>query len=341
MPLKQLNSLSGRNEMFKFSQKTSAYGVAGLAAVAFTAPAAQAEWKPTDKIELIAHVKTASSTYAFAAAVLKAIKEEKLAPKGVDLRSVRGARGGKARAFVGVKNKGNPHMMQALTPSQINNPILAKSKVDYKLFRGVAMMVVTPLNVVVPANSPYKTMKDIVDDAKKNPGKIIHGGGAFGNVASLVGELWAREAGFKQVYAAFEKQGMLELLGGHIAYGMHNPAQIDKYIKAGKLRIVAASEKLGAYPNIPTFKEAGYNFPVLKQYRGWWMSKDVSDDVVNFYIAMMDKVRKSASFTKYVKQFNVTSTWVTGKDLDKLLANEYENYYKLDTELDLIGKKKK
>lgn len=326
--------------MFKISQKSIAYSAVGLAAFAIAAAPAQAAWKPSKEVELIAHVKTSSSTYAFASAVLAALKAENLMPKGVSLRSVRGARGGKARAFVGVKNKGNPHMMQALTPSQINNPILSKSKVDYKLFRGVAMMVVTPLNITVPANSPYKTMKDIVADAKKRPGKVIHGGGAFGNVASLVGELWSREAGFKETYVAYEKQGILELLGGHVAYGMHNPAQIAKYVKAGKLRIIAASEKLGSYPNVPTFKESGYNFPILKQYRGWWLSKDVSDDAVNYYIGIMDKVRKSDSFRKYEKKYNMTSTWVTGKDLDKMLAEEYKNYYKLDTELDLIGKKK-
>ncbi len=326
--------------MFNMSQKTIVYGAASLAVFAFASAPALA-WKPSKEVELIAHVKTSSSTYAFASAVLAAIKDEKLLPKGVSLRSIRGARGGKARAFVGVKNKGNPHLMQALTPSQINNPILSKSKVDYKLFRGVAMMVVTPLNITVPGKSPYRTMKDIVADAKKRPGKVIHGGGAFGNVASLVGELWAREAGFKQTYVAYEKQGMLELLGGHIAYGMHNPSQIDKYVKAGKLRIVAASEKLGAYPKIPTFKESGYDFPVLKQYRGWWLSRDVSDDVIDFYIGIMDKVRKSTSFKKYEKKYNMTSTWLTGKSLDKMLAEEYKNYYKLDTELDLIGKKKK
>ncbi|MBC27358.1 MAG: hypothetical protein CMM41_09120 [Rhodospirillaceae bacterium] len=326
--------------MFKMSQKTIVCGAASLAVFALASAPAFA-WKPSKEVELIAHVKTSSSTYAFASAVLAAIKDEKLLPMGVSLRSIRGARGGKARAFVGVKNKGNPHMMQALTPSQINNPILSKSKVDYKLFRGVAMMVVTPLNITVPGKSPYKTMNDIVADAKKRPGKVIHGGGAFGNVASLVGELWAREAGFKQTYVAYEKQGMLELLGAHIAYGMHNPSQIDKYVKAGKLRIIAASEKLGAYPKIPTFKESGYNFPVLKQYRGWWLSRDVSDDVINFYVGIMDKVRKSASFKKYEKKYNMTSTWVTGKALDKMLAEEYKNYYKLDTELDLIGKKKK
>ncbi len=325
--------------MFKMSQKTFVCGAASLTVFVLASASASA-WKPSKEVELIAHEKTSTSTYGFASAVLAAIKEDKLLPKGVKLRSISGVREGTARAFVGVKNKGNPHMVQVLSPSQINNPILSKSKVDYKLFRGVAIMVVAPLNLTVPSKSPYKSMKDIVADAKKHPGKVIHGGGAYGNVASLVGEMWARKAGFKQTYVAYKRQGMLELLGGHIAYGMHNPVQIDKFVKAGKLRIIAASKKLGTYPKVPTFKESGYNFPVLEQYRGWWLSRGVPDDVINFYISIMNKVRKSAIFKKYEKKYNMTSTWVTGKTLDRMLAEEYKSYYKLDTELKLIGKKK-
>ena len=326
--------------MFKMSQKTFVCGAVSLTVFALVAAPASA-WKPSKEVELIAHEKTSTSTYGFASAVLAAIKEKKLLPKGVSLRSISGVREGMARAFVGVKNKGNPHMVQALSPSQINNPILSKSKVNYKLFRGVAIMVVAPLNLTVPSKSPYKSMNDIVADAKKRPGKVIHGGSTYGNVASLVGEMWAREADFKQTYVAYEKQGMLELLGGHIAYGMHNLVQIDKFVKAGKLRIIAASKKLGTYPKVPTFKESGYKFSVLEQYRGWWLSRDVPDDVINFYISIMDKVRKSAIFKKYEKRHNMTSTWVTGKALDKILAEEYKSYYKLNTDLRLIGKNRK
>jgi len=315
--------------------------LAGIGALGISAGSALADWKPTKEVELIAHVKTSSSTYAFAAAVLNELKSQKLLPKGVKLRTVRGARGGKARKYVGITNKGNPHVMQALTPSQINNPILAKSDVNYKLFRAVGLMVISPLTIAVPKDSPYKSMKDVIADIKARPGKVIHGGGAFGNVASLVGELWAREAGVKMPYAAFEKQGMLELLGGHVAFGMHNPAQINKYVKAGKVRLIAASEKLASYPDVPTFRESGYNFPILKQYRGWWMPKDVSDDVVNFYVGVMDKVRKGEGFKKYVAKNNLKATWIPGKQLDAMLEKEYQSYMKLDTELDLIGKKKK
>ncbi len=306
---------------------------------ALTTTSVWSQWEPSKEVELIAHVKTSSSTYAFASAVFNEIKAQDLLKKGVKLRSVRGARGGKARKYVGITNKGDPHVLQVLTPSQINNPILSQSDVDLRLFKPVAIMVITPLTLAVPANSPYKSMKDIIDDIKARPGKVIHGGGAFGNVASLVGELWAREAGVKMPYAAFEKQGMLELLGGHIAFGMHNPAQVNQYVKAGKLKLIAASQKLGNYPEVKTFKESGFNFKYLRQYRGWWTSKDVSDDAVKYYTDLMTKVRNGKGFKDYISKNNLTSTWIVGAELDQMLKNEYANYLKLDTELGLIKKK--
>ncbi len=323
----------------KYSKRAVVLATAGIASMgALTLPAAA--WKPTQEVEIIAHVKTTSSTYAFASAVVKAIKDAKLLPKGIKLRSIRGARGGKARAYVGVKNKGNPHVLQVLTPSQINNPILAKSNVNHTLFRGVAAMVVSPMLMTVNAKSSYKSMGDIIEAARKKPGKIVQGGGAFGNVASLVGKMLADGAGVKINYTPFDDQGILQLLGGHVDFVMENPAQVQKFVKAGKMRVLAASVKTGLF-KVPTFHEAGYKGTILKQYRGLWFSKDNSDAAVKFYIDLMDKVRKSKSFKGYVSKNSLAPIWTTGGDLDKMIKAEHAAYFKLGTELNLIGKRKK
>ena len=81
-------------------------------------------WTPNKEIEIISHAKETSSTYAFARAVAKAIEDEKLLPNGVSVKIVGGARGGKARNYV-LNTNADPHVMQVLTPSQINNAILA------------------------------------------------------------------------------------------------------------------------------------------------------------------------------------------------------------------------
>ena len=315
------------------------YSVAALSLVTIALDDARADWTPTKELVIITHVKSTSSTYLFARAYADALA--KVVPTGAKVESVRGARGDRARREIRIKNADNPYMMQVITPSQVNNPILAEQKSRPWMFTPIALIVVSPNLFAVNAESPYRTMKDVMDKACANPGKVIHGGGDFGNVASLNSILLQRKIGCKITYTPFQSQGITELLGGHIDFVTENPAQLLQYVEAGKVRILAASEKLGQYPNVPTYEQAGYGFPVLKQYRGLWMGKDVDPEAVKYWISIVDKVVSQPSFQEYVKKNNLTQLDVKGKAVGDVLKQDYENYLKLDTELNLIGKKKK
>jgi len=313
--------------------------VAALSLVTVAFEDARADWKPTKQLVIITHVKATSSTYRFARAYADALA--KVVPTGAKVESVRGARGDRARREIRLKNADNPYMMQVITPSQVNNPILAVQKSRPWMFTPIALVVVSPNLFAVNAESPYKSMKQVMDKACAHPGKVIHGGGDFGNVASLNDILLQRKIGCKITYTPFQSQGITELLGGNIDFVTENPAQLLQYVEAGKVRILAASEKLGEYPNVPTYEEAGYGFPVLKQYRGLWMGKDVDPEAVKYWIGIVDKVVNEPSFQKYVKKNNLTLLHLKGKAVAEVLKQDYDNYLKLDQELNLIGKKKK
>ena len=314
-------------------------GAAAFSLIAFAAGNVTAAWEPTKQLEIVTHVKTSSSTYRFGKAVATALQN--LLPKGAKVISIRGARGDRARRHIRVKNANNAHMMQVITPSQVNNPILAKQETRPWMFSTIAMMVVTPNLMTVNVDKPYKTMKDIMTKACANPGKVIQGGGDFGNVASLNAILLQRKYNCKITYTPFESQGVTEVLGGHVDYVMENPAQLLNFVRAGKLRIVAASESLAEFPNVPTYEKAGYGFPVLKQYRGLWMGKEVDPEAVKFWISMVDKIQAEPSYRKYIKSNNLTELQLQGNEVAAMLKQDHKNYLKLGTELNLIGKKKK
>lgn len=326
------------NKKLRRLVELSLYSVVTLSLVIFAADDARADWKPTKQLVIITHVKTTSSTYRFAKAFADAL--ENVIPTGVKVQSVRGARGDRARREIRVKNADNPYMMQVITPSQVNNPILAEQETRPWMFTPIALVVVSPNLFAVNADSPYRSMKDVMDKACANPGKVIHGGGDFGNVASLNSILLQRKIGCKITYTPFQSQGITELLGGHIDFVTENPAQLLQYVEAGKMRILAASEKLDQYPDVPTYEEAGYGFPVLKQYRGLWMGKDVDPEAVKYWTGIVDKVVSQPSFQKYVKTNNLTRLDVKGAAVAEVLKQDYDNYLKLDRELNLIGKKK-
>ena len=121
---------------------------------------ANAGWEPDKEVEIVAHAKETSSTVAFARSVIKVIEEENLLPNGVKLTIIRGARGGKARNYVLNKNK-DPHVLQVLTPSQINNVILTGQEVGYQNAKGIAALVVSPLLLTVNADSEYQSLNDL------------------------------------------------------------------------------------------------------------------------------------------------------------------------------------
>lgn len=292
-------------------------------------------WTPSKEVQIISHAKETSSTYAFARAVIKAIEDEKLLPNGVSVKIVGGARGGKARNYV-LNTNADPHVLQVLTPSQINNVILTKQEVGYKNAKGIAALAVTPLLMTVNSQSEYKSLDDVINKAKSNPGKVVQAGGAFGQVASLVGKMISDEKSVNITYAPFDDEGVLQLLGGHVDFILENPGQVFKFVDAGKMRLLASSVKLDSKPDVPTFKEAGYNGVILAQYRGLWFSDKNTEAQRNFYIDLMKKVSETKSFKEYISKNNMTPMWEAGSSLDKMLEDEHKAYFKLSTELNLI-----
>lgn len=152
-----------------------------------------AAWKPTKKITIVTHARSGTSTEFFLRKVSQIWEKHKLVPVKIKIKTIRGKKGAKARRYVVNKSKGNPHVLYGYTPSQVNNPILMKSKIRSNSFTPIAVMAVTPMVMLVHNESPFKSMKQLLAAAKKNPRKIKHAGGPFGNTSSLTGVTMAEE----------------------------------------------------------------------------------------------------------------------------------------------------
>jgi putative tricarboxylic transport membrane protein len=320
-----------------FCNRALTLGGAGLVALALAATAPAHAWEPTEEIEFITHVGTESSTWAFANKVSEIMRAEGMVPHGVTIRITEGARGAKARSYVGIDHK-DPHKLQVLVPSQINNAILAQSEVNKDLFQGVAMMIVSPKTITVNADSDFKTFQDLIDYAKEHPDELIQGGGDFGTTASMTNRLIEDEYGVQLKYAPFDDQGVLQLLGNHVHFIVEQPEQVSEFVKAGRMRILAASAKLPDFPDVPTFEDEGITFQLLQSYRGFWTSKEVPQEAIDWYVQTFEKVLKSDAFQEYIRENAMVEFWVTGDEFTALVEAEHEAYTKLNTEMGLIGK---
>ncbi|KPF46545.1 tricarboxylic transporter [Rhizobium sp. AAP43] len=160
--------------------------------------------------------------------------------------------------------------------------------------------------IVVAADSPYKSMAELVEAYKADPSSFaIAGGGAVGSQDWMKGSLIAKAAGHEPKdmrYVALEGGGavLTALEGGHVKIGAGDAAEMGKHHVAGKVRILAvmSPDRLpGELAEIPTAKEAGFDieWPV---WRGYYVGKDVSAADYDFWVKALEEMSKTPEFAK-------------------------------------------
>jgi tripartite-type tricarboxylate transporter receptor subunit TctC len=129
-------------------------------------------------------------------------------------------------------------------------------------FASIALISADPTVLVVPADKPWKTAKDFIEDAKKRPNQISFSSSGVYGTLHMAMELLSHAAGIKlrHVPGAGAGPALTAVLGGHVDALASGPAVVLPHIKSGKLRALAGwgDKRVAALPDVPTFKELGY-----------------------------------------------------------------------------------
>jgi tripartite-type tricarboxylate transporter receptor subunit TctC len=135
--------------------------------------------------------------------------------------------------------------------------------------RPIARYTADPTVLAVRADSPWKTVKDFVDDARKRPGAINYGSSGNYGTMHVPMEILAQEAGIKLTHVPFTGAGpaVVALLGGQIQAVSSGPATVLQHVKAGKLRVLGhwGTGSLASLPEVPALKDTGFN----AEYAQW------------------------------------------------------------------------
>ena len=201
----------------------------------------------------------------------------------------------------------------AVTPLTIL-PHQVKTAFTYKNFDPVINVVSDPSMFLVRADAPWKSLKEFLDYAKKNPGMISVGNSGAGGGVHLVALAFEKAAGVKFNHIPFSGGGpsVTALLGGHINAVSVSPPEGISQIQAGKLRIIAlfSEKRLDMFPDVPTVKEQGVNF-TMGMWRGLAAPKGTPPDVIQKLHDAFKKGMDDPVFKKNAKDMAVNfSTWV-------------------------------
>lgn len=181
--------------------------------------------------------------------------------------------------------------------------------------------------VVVPANSPHKTLKDLVAALKADPGKVSWAGGSAGGSDHILAGMIAKAAGVdakKVAYVAYAGGGPAQaaLIGAQVTCGISGWGEFAEQIKAGKMRALAISaDKRQAGIDVPTIKEQGLDVELFN-WRGVFAPPGISDVQRNALIDLMAKMNASPAWAEQLKAKDWTGIYLAGDAYAKYIESE-------------------
>ena len=225
-------------------------------------------------------------------------------------------------------SKGDPNAMMVMGAVMLGGIITGKPPVNLSQATPLARLTSEYNVFVLPSNSPFKSMKDVVDQLKKDPGSVKWGGGSRGSTEHVAAAMLAREAGVdpsKINYVAFRGGGeaTAAILGGNVTVGGSGMSEFSEYIKTGKMKGIAVTSETRLKGNdIPTMKEQGYNV-VIGNWRGVYGAPGITPAQRKDLIDMIVKATKSATWQEALKKNDWTPALLTGAEFEKFVDDEF------------------
>jgi tripartite-type tricarboxylate transporter receptor subunit TctC len=224
-------------------------------------------------------------------------------------------------------------------PPLFFTPLLEKVPYDpIKDLRMVAQYGAMNVAVAVKKDSPFKTFKDLIDFARQNPKKLTYGTTGANSITNITMERVAKQENVQFTHIPFKgtPETQTALLGGHImvACGDFGGSSL---VDSGDVRflMLLKDEKSAEYPNVPILKDLGYNIPYT-MITSVITAKAVPDAIVKKLDDAIVKAMKEPTFLKGMKDLNLPVVYRSGKELDVSIAQNYEYYKKVFTEMGLI-----
>lgn len=192
----------------------------------------------------------------------------------------------------------------------------------------IALISADPTIFVVRAESPWKSVKEFVQDAKKRPGDISFSSSGVYGTLHMATEMFAHAAGIQLKHIPYSGAGpaLTAILGGHVDSLASGPAVVAPHIKAGKLRPLAGwgAKRVAALPDVPTFKELGYDIEFYI-WAGLFVPRGTPAPVAK---TLRDTVRQAVNSSEFKAAMDKIETPIAYLD-----APEFQKFWEKDAKM--------
>lgn len=225
-------------------------------------------------------------------------------------------------------SKGDGNAMMVMGAVMLGGIITGKPPVQLSQATPIARLTSEYNVFVLPANSPFKTMKDVIEQLKKDPGSVKWGGGSRGSTEHIAAAMIAREVGVdpsKINYVAFRGGGeaTAAILGGNVTIGGSGYSEFAEYISAGKMRAIGVTSDARIKGiDVPTLKEQGIGV-VIGNWRGVYGASGITPAQRNALVDMIVKATKTKSWAESLEKNGWTPALLTGDAFAKFVDDDF------------------
>jgi putative tricarboxylic transport membrane protein len=324
--------------------------IAALAGAVLTALMPAFAWEPGKTVEFIVPAGTGGGADQMARLIQSIIAKHNLMKQPMVIVNKAGGAG--AEGFLDVKGaKGDGHKIVITLSNLFTTPLATGVPFSWKDLTPVEMMALDQFVLWVNSETPYKTAKEYMDAVKAGgPNKFKMGGTGSKQEDQIITVGLEKKTGAKFTYIPFKGGGEVatQLVGKHIDSTVNNPIEAIAQWRAGNLRPLCVfdakrmpyKEKVTkdmAWGDIPTCKEAGVDMEYL-MLRGIFMPGGVTPDQVKYYVDVLDKVRETPEWKKFLEDGAFNSTTMTGKQYADWVTKNEELHVGLMKEAGFLAK---
>ncbi len=223
--------------------------------------------------------------------------------------------------------KGNPAALLVMGAVMVGAIETNKPPITLKNATPIARLFADSMILVVPASSPIKSLKDLIDQLKANPGAVSWGGGSKGSVDHILSGLITQQSGIdpkKVNYVPFQGGGEASaaILGGHVTVGIAGVSEFMPFIQSGKMRALGVSSSFDIN-GVKTLKDQGVNVEIYN-WRGVYGAPGISAEQRKELIDAVVKGAEHASWKESLKKNDWAPFLQTGDEFGAYVESEHK-----------------